>query len=175
MRVLVVVKRRSEARLLVAILGSPSLGLGGPVKVVAVAPRGRLPPPPPPPWDPGAWSSAADLTAAARNDAERLASQLASTIPRSRVASVETAVRVGTPRHEIIAAAVEWSAELTVLAIGGSALEVWQDTRLARAVVARAPSSVLVVRSLGERSPVRSLLGDALPSERELLRSSTPS
>lgn len=170
-RVLVVVKRRSEARPLAAVLRAPAFGVGGPVKVVAVAPRRVLPPPPPPVFSPHAWVASADLTSRARSDTARLAQRLASAIANSRGAHVEAETRVGTRLDEIVAAAVEWSAELIVLAIDEtSAVDRWRDTMLARAVVSRAPASVLVVKVPGERHAARSLVDDVLGSELGALR-----
>ncbi len=78
MRVLVVLRRRSEGRPLAAAFEAATFGTAGPVKVVAVVPRRALPPPPPAPWNPGSWVSSAELTTRVRNDTERLASRLAS-------------------------------------------------------------------------------------------------
>jgi nucleotide-binding universal stress UspA family protein len=163
MRVLVVVRRSSEGRPLARLVETAPFGRGGPVKVVAVAPRALLPPPPPPPWSPGTWVSSAELTARARNDTERAARRLASAIARTRGTGIETEVRTGTPQDEIVAAAFEWSADVTVLGIEeGLLLDRWRDTRIARAVVSRAPCSVFVVRYRRERLAERPLLEDAL-------------
>lgn len=171
MRILVVVRRTSEARQLAAVVGTAIFGIRGPVKVIAVVPRGVLPPPPPPPWNPGAWVSSAELTTRARHETERLAQRLASAIARTRGSHVEAEIRAGTPQDEIVAAAFEWSADVTVLGIEeGIALDRWRDTRVARAVVSRAPCSVFVVRYRREWRAERPLPEDVLLADVGVLR-----
>jgi nucleotide-binding universal stress UspA family protein len=78
---------------------------------------------------------------------------------------VDAEIRTGTPQDEIVAAALEWSADVTVMGIGeGFALDRWRDARVARAVVSRAPCSVFVVRYRREWRAERPLPEDALRS-----------
>jgi nucleotide-binding universal stress UspA family protein len=157
MRVLLFVDMSSDAHRLAGVVVSATPEVGGYVRVLSVVPRVVMPPPPPPPWRPEARVTSAELAARAGTDAARLTKRLAAAIARLRQdLAVDTEARSGTVHDEIVEAAVEWSADLIVVGIGGrTRLDRWAASRVARSVVSRAPCSVYVVREKASGEVVR--------------------
>jgi nucleotide-binding universal stress UspA family protein len=157
MRVLLFADLTSDADRLVGVVVSASSEVGGHVRVLSVVPRVVIPPPPPPPWEPDARITSTELAARADISAARLMKRLAGAIVRlRRDLAVDAEARSGTVQDEIVEAAVEWSADLIVMGIGGrTRLERWAASRVARAVVSRAPCSVYVVREKASRGGVQ--------------------
>ena len=82
-----------------------------------------------------------------RSDAERLTAGAAAALASAGLGGVETAVREGDPRSEIVEEANSSSADLIVVGSHGrTGIERWVMGSVAESVVAHAPCSVEVVR-----------------------------
>jgi len=89
-------------------------------------------------------------------DAEKLVARVAETL-RSNDLAVETKVRRGDPREQIVNDAKEWRADLIVLGSHGlTGFMHWFIGSVAEHVVRHAPCSVLIARSPSTKTPGKS-------------------
>jgi nucleotide-binding universal stress UspA family protein len=82
-------------------------------------------------------------------EAKRLTGDLADVLGRNKAVTVETAVRQGDPRVEIVGEAEDWSANLVIVGSHGrTGVKRWLMGSVAEYVVRHAPCSVEVARAI---------------------------
>ncbi len=121
---------------------------GTSVRVLSVVSSFVIPPPPGPAWSDGGGAEVS-FREHMKLHAEILVQGVAERL-RSRGLAVETEVRIGDPRSEIVDGARDWSADLIVLGSRGlSGIKRWLLGSVAQSVVNHAPCSVEVVHKKG--------------------------
>ena len=112
------------------------------VRVLSVVPPPQVFPGP----EPGLALHYGELIASQTEEARRLVASTADTLERTGLA-VDTAVREGDPRTEIVREALEWHADLILVGSHGrTGVRRWLLGSVAESVVRHAPCSVEVAR-----------------------------
>jgi nucleotide-binding universal stress UspA family protein len=98
-------------------------------------------------------STMMEARAQLQQQAERLADRVAQMLQAAKL-QVDTRIREGDPRAEILAEAVEWDADLIVLASHGyTGFKRWLLGSVAHSIVSHAPCSVEIVRQKADHPP----------------------
>jgi nucleotide-binding universal stress UspA family protein len=147
MKILLAIDGSESSEAAVRTVATRSWAVGSTVRVLSVA-QPVYPPANPLFPEVAVASEYKEITAQVTAEAKKLADEQADIVGRNKAVKVETAVRQGDPRVEIVDEAEAWGADLVIVGSHGrTGVKRWLMGSVAEYVVRHAPCSVEVARA----------------------------